>query len=197
MVGRLERHCGDQGRFVAEGPGALGKDWRADWPITYVNYADAKAYADWLAKREGVRWALPTEFEYERAARGADGRTYPWGEFIDPTWCCIQESRPDVLTPVSVHEFPVDESPHGIRGLAGNVATWCTFVPAQWRYVGSRTVIPRAMALIPPGTIADWPERGGAFSGTSWEARASSRRQTNPKNRRPDCGIRLVRAFPG
>ncbi|MCX7015357.1 MAG: SUMF1/EgtB/PvdO family nonheme iron enzyme [Candidatus Sumerlaeota bacterium] len=92
---------------------------QADWPATNVDWTDAKAYADWAGKR------LPTEEEWERAARGNDGRLYPWGN----EWN-LEACRPDDGTslgtpqPFPVGCFPKGASPFGVMDMVGNVAQW-------------------------------------------------------------------------
>ena len=54
-----------------------------------------------------------------------DGRLFPWGNEIDPSWCCLRESHADRPKPVSIYSYPDDESPYGIRGFGGNALGWC------------------------------------------------------------------------
>ena len=59
--------------------------WQLDWPVMMVDWFGASAYANWYAKKTGRPWRLPSEFEWEKAARGVDGRFYPWGDKFNPS----------------------------------------------------------------------------------------------------------------
>ena len=82
----------------------------------------ARAYADWLARITGARWDLPTEIEWEKAARGTDGRIYPWGDAWDPLRANTHARGARRTSPVGA--YLDDVSPYGIYDLAGNVSEW-------------------------------------------------------------------------
>ncbi|MCP5024823.1 MAG: formylglycine-generating enzyme family protein, partial [Actinomycetia bacterium] len=106
-------------------PDADGDLWELDWPVLNVDWYCATAYAAWHAARTGQPWRLPWDFEWEKAARGVDGRIFPWGDGIDPTYACFRDSHPGRPLPQLVDSFPLDVSPCGVRGLGGNVRDWC------------------------------------------------------------------------
>jgi eukaryotic-like serine/threonine-protein kinase len=103
-------------------PIEAGHLWRV--PVHLVNWFDAREYCRWLSQKLGAKIRLPTEAEWEKAARGADGRFYPWGDQFDPTFCLMRESRPFMQQPEPVGSFPTDVSPYGVRDMAGGMREW-------------------------------------------------------------------------
>jgi serine/threonine-protein kinase len=130
----LERH---EGRWrlsanAVEGEARLRlpKGRELDIPVVEVSWHDAVAYAAWRARATNRPYRLPTELEWERAARGADGREHPMAIALDASFAKRRESRPELTQPEVIGAFPLDESPFGVRDLGGGVADW-TSTPAS------------------------------------------------------------------
>ena len=183
----------------ASGHFALGTDdegatWEPRTPAFMVNWHAAAAYAAWLGERSGRPYRLPGELEYEKAARGADARAFPWGDFFDASWACMRLSHDSGIRPVAIDQFPRDESPYGVRGLAGNVVEWCA---DEYRREGPP--VPDGLYTAPPAVADSAPVertlRGGCFLFDSFLLRAATRHSTNSVVRDVTLGFRLVRSL--
>jgi formylglycine-generating enzyme required for sulfatase activity len=95
-------------------------------PVSGINQASAMAYAEWAGKR------LPTEAEWEKAARGRDGRLFPWGNKFEPEACCWNRTGEGGLTTDPVDAHPSGASPYGVMDTAGNLFEWCGDGPSQY-----------------------------------------------------------------
>ncbi len=95
---------------------------RDDHPVVLVSRTDAEAYADWLSQAIGHRWRLPTELEWEKAARGVDGRRFPWGNAFAPKVLNSHDAGPFDTLPVG--SFPEGASPFSMLDPAGQVFEW-------------------------------------------------------------------------
>ena len=84
---------------------AEGDRWEPRWPAFGISWHDAVAYCAWRSARDGREYRLPSEEEWEKAARGVDGRWFPWGWRFDPSLCNMRESRQERPAPVAVDEF--------------------------------------------------------------------------------------------
>lgn len=99
--------------------------WTADTclPVVGVSWYEALAYTRWLAARSGRPYRLPSEVEWEVAARGLDGRLYPWGNDFDVSRCNCRALR--IGRPLAPGAFsPAGDSPFGLSDMAGNVSEW-------------------------------------------------------------------------
>ena len=109
-----------EGEARARVPRAL----ELDLPVSCISWYDAAAYARWLAAFTGRPYRLPTDLEWEKAMRGVDGRAFPMGNHLDPSFAKLRESRPEASQLEPVGAFPLDESSYGVRDLAGGVGDW-------------------------------------------------------------------------
>jgi formylglycine-generating enzyme required for sulfatase activity len=134
----------------------------ADHPATGVTFADATAFCAWAGAR------LPTGAEWEAAARGTDGRPWPWGDVFDAERCACAEAAWGWTVPVTAH--PTGASPCGAEQLAGNVWEWvdeCT--DDGWRVV-----------------------RGGSYLDHAWGLRAARALPADPARATPTTGFRIA-----
>ena len=100
-------------------------DWEEDWPVLAVSWEDAQLWARESSRAGSWLRRLPTMHEWERAARGADRRTFPWGNLALGALANWNLSHAAGARPVSVQAFPTDESPWGVRGMGGNSHDRC------------------------------------------------------------------------
>jgi formylglycine-generating enzyme required for sulfatase activity len=102
-----------------------GDRWSPDWPVMGVSWDDAVAYCAWRSREEGRTLRLPTEAEWEAAARGADGRRYPWGDVFDAQLCLMRDTVQGRGLPQPAGSRPHDVSVYGVRDMAGGMHDWC------------------------------------------------------------------------
>lgn len=130
LIGRFPVTNAEFHSFVLSG-GAPARDywdgatidpWIHNQPVQGVTWEEAVGYCDWLADETGRPYRLPTEEEWEKAARGTDGRLFPWGEPFGYTRANVWVGGVASPTPVGV--FPDGVSPYGVLDMAGNVAEW-------------------------------------------------------------------------
>ena len=105
---------------------------RADHPVVLVSHGDARAYAAWLSLRTGARWRLPDEESWEKAARGTEGRRFPWGDAFDPGRLNSHDAGP--FDTMAVGGFPAGASPFGLLDAAGQVFEWTATAAGKGRY---------------------------------------------------------------
>ncbi len=160
-------------------PGAWSEQLRhPNWPVTKVSWYEADAYCNW----RGVQ--LPTEAQWEFAARGEEGRKYPWGK-EDPTEGHVAlDGRENTTTPVGI--YPLGATPEGIADLAGNVWEWCA---DRWEEAreGRDLTDPLGPSEGPSRVV-----RGGSFVyGSRW-LRGAFRYGKAPEFRSSRVGFRVV-----
>jgi serine/threonine-protein kinase len=160
------------------GVDADGDQWLPEWPVVFVDHPGAVAFAAWEAERSGEAWRLPTEVEWEKTARGVDGRFHPWGDRFDPTFCRMRRTLPGghgMIAPVG--QQPVDTSPYGARDTAGNVGEWCA---AEIESEDGRRLRVR---------------RGGSWTFSPRGVRSAARWSESAHFRAADLGFRLARSY--
>ncbi len=180
------------GRFCLQ-PDGDGDEWHLEWPVMMIDQVAASAYAAWYAEQTGQPWRLPHELEWEKAARGTDGRFHPWGDQVDPSWCHMRSSHRESPMITVTDTYPVDESPYGVRGMGGNVSEWCANVYTdQGPRLHGQTLDPFAEV---PDDGAFRVDKGGGWYDTEEYVRCAVRRGLTVTTRRSDVGFRIVRSF--
>lgn len=178
------------GKFVV---GSVDPEDDADQPVSRVTWFAAQAYSRYHALRTGLPWRLPSELEWEKAARGTDGRDFPWGNYLDHTWANVDGSREGRGRLAPVDSCPIDVSVYGVRGLGGNVQDWCLEV---WRPEGPAVDLGRSVRPTGDTTEGDLRvNKGGFWNGTAHFARSSMRSWNAPANRHASLGFRLARSL--
>ncbi len=107
--------------------------WRSSHPVHSLSWGAISLYVEWLSEKTRLSYRVPTEQEWERAARGTDARAFPWGERFDSSRCNTREGGVGATTPVGV--YPSGASPVGALDMAGNVEELVASL--YWRYPGS------------------------------------------------------------
>jgi formylglycine-generating enzyme required for sulfatase activity len=164
--------------------------WSLDWPIVMVNLFNSAAYASWEAGWTGMPWRLPLDLEWEKAARGVDGRFFPWGSFHDPSWCYMRSSQKGLGTLLPLGGRPLDQSPYGVRDTAGNVAEWCfrAKVPND-----EERIEDLCLPLDPEVEGLQWSVRGGAWGSDVNYCRVAGRVYQHGVLRAYHASFRLLR----
>jgi formylglycine-generating enzyme required for sulfatase activity len=156
-----------------------------NFPVVGISWYEAEAYATWLSERTGHQYRLPTEAEWEKAARGTKGFTYPWGEDVDKNLCNSYESGLLRTSPVGL--YPKGESPYGCFDMAGNVWEWCFDWYNDNYYANSPNRNPKG-----PSDGAARIFRGGSWLDFARYCRSAVRGPDDPRARGSDLGFRLL-----
>ena len=171
-----------------------------DHPVSHVSWPDALAYSDWLTVKlaadlntpemlrqrleAGWRVSLPTEAQWEKAARGNDGRVYPWGANADRTRANFQGQ-----TTVPVGSYRCDDCPYGLADMSGNVWEWTRSPYQPYPFTAdddSNSLRDDAL----------WVMRGGSFVDPERNIRTGTRGGGDPGARRPFMGFRVALSGP-
>ena len=170
----------NHGRFILR---ADEKDvvWQEQWPVSMITWHAAKAYGEWYAQYTGLPWQLPSEIQWEKSARGVDGRMYPWGNEFDPSYCCMHESHEKDIQPAHIHSYPIDCSVYGVRGVAGNISQ---LTSSSWK-----------RSWDDPEEHVQVTFRGGSIFSNRIRTMIPARSYMAPSNRFGSIGFRLSRPF--
>lgn len=163
-----------------------------DHPVTGITWSDAVAYCAWLSAQTGRAYRLPTEAEWEKAARSADARRYPWGDAEpDASRCNMGTGRTSAVT-----AYPDGSSPYGCYDMAGNVREWTSTLWGdnlrQARYTYPYRHDGREGAGERPNDLRIC--RGGAYDDPPTLYQCSARTIVHSDARLPTVGFRVVLA---
>lgn len=169
------KRCVKEGSCQMSSPSPYYSDGQhGDYPVVFVAWNDANSYCLWAKRR------LPTEAEWEKAARGTDGRTYPWGEEIGTEYANYNTSPGDVTR---VGSYELGKSPYNLYDMAGNVSEWVAdlYDPEYYKTLEEDVINPQGPSLGYGFVI-----RGGAFLYNDIQ---SANRDANDRANRVTNGI--------
>jgi iron(II)-dependent oxidoreductase len=178
------------------GGGRAGNDL---YPVVGVSWHEAMAYASWLSVKTGERYRLPTEAEWEKAARGSRQTRYPWGNDIDSSHASYDWGQPRgamTLSPSGFYDGTTHDgiqtssnaSPFGVFDMAGNTSEWCLDWYDRAYYLRSPTVSPAG-----PDTGTNRVLRGGGYVDSGYYQRSTGRHKRGAHLKSYKVGFRCVR----
>ena len=162
------------GRFSLPVTDSNGLKWASKLPVVGIDCSDAGAYCAWLDTQYGPGHRLPTEDEWEKAARGNDGRAFPWGNRWHATYCHTRKATGGTAVRDPGVDFALDQSIYGIRQLAGGVS--------EWTGSGIKDTVERVI-------------KGGNWTGGTLECRSASRYGESMDSVRNNLGFRVARSL--
>jgi formylglycine-generating enzyme required for sulfatase activity len=172
-------------------------------PVVGVSWGDAVRFCSWLSRRARATCRLPTEAEWEVAARGLDARRFPWGDAAVDAGSVFRanvggrdeasRARDGFVHTATVGSFPEGVSAFGCRDMTGNVWEWCLDWYDAGYYAKGAAVDPRG-----PKRGRKRVVRGGSWFHSAALGRCSNRHSLDPRSKEPSVGFRIVReARPG
>jgi formylglycine-generating enzyme required for sulfatase activity len=168
-----------------------GQGKRLDYPVTRVTWYNARVYTEWLTSVTGQTWRLPSEAEWEKAARWDEeqlhSRIYPWGARFDPARCNTLSSGRE--TAVAIGSYPTNISPCGVQDMAGNTWQWTSSKGERYPYDPKDG---RERLDVESNRVL----RGGAWDVGPRYARSARRQIEQPRIVSVTVGFRLVCAAP-
>jgi formylglycine-generating enzyme required for sulfatase activity len=174
--------CVEAGECPLPGAGQnpyYGNSKYEDYPVVYVTWSEADAYCRWAGRR------LPTDAEWEKAARGTDGRIYPWGN--DPPDMSLANYDLNIGGALPVDRYPLGASPYGALNMAGNVREWVS----DWFHEFYYLVAPQNDPQGPPETGRK-SLRGGSYLDDANEMRVFNRFDHEPNSPGENRGFRCA-----
>ncbi len=181
---------------------------QANHPVVGVNFGDAAAFCMWARQVTGLPVRLPTEAEWEKAARGVDGRVYPWGDRWQDGRCNSAEARIGATTDVGRFS-PGGDSPFRVAEMAGNVQEWVASIYSPYPYdsedgresllddLTSPSLMPRLYETgntsnpnAVEATVGKTMLRGGSWRESKTQSRCAYRSWAAPMHRSVDTGFR-------
>jgi formylglycine-generating enzyme required for sulfatase activity len=177
---QYDRYCNET---KIEKPGDKG--WgRENRPVIKVSWGEAAAYCQWLSQKTGLQFKLPTEAQWEKAARGNGQRKYPWGS-LEPGKN-LANFRGNIGKTTPVGSYPAGASPYGLLDMAGNVWEWC----GDWYEAGYYKNSPLKNPM-GPNSGSYRVVRGGSWSSYARNLRCAYRYGSGPSGRDYFLGFRL------
>ncbi|MBX0328391.1 formylglycine-generating enzyme family protein [Oscillochloris sp. ZM17-4] len=163
----------------------------SEHPVVGVSWFEAVAYCRWLTVQTGHAFRLPSEAEWEKAARGPDGLIWPWGNTWETGRCNSEEAGIGKTTPVG--QYPSGASPYGVLDMAGNVWEW---VATKWRKSYPYQLEDEWLEVYLEEGDSGRMFRGGAYYSEQKGVRGAYRRYFYPRYRSNDQGVRVASHSP-
>jgi formylglycine-generating enzyme required for sulfatase activity len=177
---QYDRYCDENKRDRPKDEG-----WgRENRPVLNISWTEADAYCQWLSRQTGLQFKLPTEAQWEKAARGNDQRKYPWGSSEPGKDLANFSVNVGKTTPVG--SYPTVASPYGLLDMAGNVWEWC----GDWYEAGFYKNSPQKNP-VGPESGSDRVIRGGSWDDDARSLRCADRDVSGPSGRNDFLGFRL------